>query len=812
MLPRKESRGGLRKLFQRSKVDNLTVTPEEVHRTHSAHQSSTRHLNANPSRNGPSKGIQHSLVATQASSLTPTGSTSSPAHKTRKSNAHSATSTTVNRRPPRQIASLDPLPYFQAIPQAIKYAHLPASTLSADTIIRSNCCGSGLRQADVAPRNIAVLSEGSTSATTASREKSKTRSRGQKWNTVAKAPWTRKVFALTSTGFLLQFSEDGSFDRLPEKMLQLGKDSVAFASDVIPGRHWVLQVSQRMDSDGAPASDARSLFSRLTSRTVDHRRTAISLLLVLNNATEMDAWLAILRREIEALGGEQSVSETGRPGNQSKVIQLCAQPSQGKNYGQDDTQSGDQSPVPPKATTDSSILPTPSGPPTPWSVAARFEECLYSADSILARPSSAHSSTDHRSVSNSAISNDSQQLEQVRHGTNRLSYMSTGQTTLPTSAGTTPTASPTCESVSTIGDLSYVSFRETYNVEKPRKQTLKDRSDSIRLPGSLPLESPGVSMQESSTRSNQAQPTSPPPNFSFPIAYRQRSVTATASAPLPLRIMQTAYKGPNEWHKSSRDGRKPEPLKLHSTPYQNFSGRIVRSTPTGVTFDSVSKTTTSIITMPPIPSTLVSQSDMQSRSTITRSGSLSKRKSFSPPGNLQQQSIHRRFSSIDPSNPITSEACSLLSNEPTVHMGIKRNGSQVQCPKPTIQISEPGSTSTMRCNRRTSSPRPKSLDLHNTSRRSVVMERFDTKSSNQCRPKPFKLPVAPPLSFTRNMAQRQRQSPDATVLASAPDANVRQRTTNQIVAFDIRRRTQGPPIAPPPDCALPPLPAVFAGR
>ena len=35
----------------------------------------------------------------------------------------------------------------------------------------------------------------------------------------------------------------------PEKILALSKDSVAFASDAIAGKHWVLQVSQHADDD-----------------------------------------------------------------------------------------------------------------------------------------------------------------------------------------------------------------------------------------------------------------------------------------------------------------------------------------------------------------------------------------------------------------------------------------------------------------------------------------------------------------------------------------------------------------------------------
>lgn len=52
-----------------------------------------------------------------------------------------------------------------------------------------------------------------------------------------KVEWTRKIFILVTSGYLLQYASAGSFDRVPEKMMKLGKDSVAFASDAIPGKH-----------------------------------------------------------------------------------------------------------------------------------------------------------------------------------------------------------------------------------------------------------------------------------------------------------------------------------------------------------------------------------------------------------------------------------------------------------------------------------------------------------------------------------------------------------------------------------------------
>ena len=213
------------------------------------------------------------------------------------------------RAPTRTSAAWDPPPLFQAWPQAIKHATLAASTLSADVIIRMNNHKRNDSQRDVAQTGEEGGAEQSAAAKKA--EKAKNKHRRQISGSMSKADWTQKIFILVTSGYLLQYAGEGTHDRLPEKMMQLGKESVAFASDAIPGKHWVLQISQAMDADGAPASDPRSLLSRLAFRGSDYRRTATSLLLIMNSAEDMDSWLAIVRREIEALGGKEYVSETG---------------------------------------------------------------------------------------------------------------------------------------------------------------------------------------------------------------------------------------------------------------------------------------------------------------------------------------------------------------------------------------------------------------------------------------------------------------------------------------------------------------------
>lgn len=121
---------------------------------------------------------------------------------------------------------------------------------------------------------------------------------------VSKAECHSKIFVLVQGGYLLQYAGRGSYDRLPEKILPLGKSSVAFASDAIPGKPWVLQVSQRSSSAETGAMDnATSVFLRLSLRGSTARKAVGSLLLVLYSAEEMEAWMSTVRAQIETLGG-----------------------------------------------------------------------------------------------------------------------------------------------------------------------------------------------------------------------------------------------------------------------------------------------------------------------------------------------------------------------------------------------------------------------------------------------------------------------------------------------------------------------------
>ncbi|KAB5576527.1 hypothetical protein GE09DRAFT_954113 [Coniochaeta sp. 2T2.1] len=356
-----------------------------------------------------------------------------------------------------QRAAWDPPPLFQAYPQAIRHVQLPACTLSAEAIIRL-----------YGPKGTSSLRDGfsTTVAEDGVGEKDKSKKRHRRTTSASsfKGDWTTKIFVLVTSGYLLQYAGEGSFDRLPEKMLHLGKDSAAFASDVIPGRHWVLQVTSAMDPDGATAQHSTSIFSRLPFRAVERKQTS-NFLMVFESAEDMEGWIVVLRREIEALGGKKSLSETGKPKVDDKVLHLRAQPSQRTLVVRDPDRF-------------SKVLPQDIAWDRPESLANPGIR-LSAAESDVTRD---QSFDDTSTASN--ISQDGRQLDGLRDSTHRLSYMSSGQRTMLTSTGSSPACSPIRDSFgSQLGDspaLDSPSEGESRPRRRPNASAILDRRQSMQ--------------------------------------------------------------------------------------------------------------------------------------------------------------------------------------------------------------------------------------------------------------------------------------------------------------------------------------------
>jgi len=440
-----------------------------------------------------------------------------------------ANAPTTRQRPapaPRSRGSLatwDPPPLFQAYPQALKHAQLPASTHSADSILRMN-------------ERKQSRDETAQDAEDPSWDKKSDKKKKHRRNlsgSSSKSDWTTKIYVLCTSGYLLQYSGEGSFDRLPEKMLHLGKDSAAFASDVIPGRHWVLQVASVMDSEGTSTTDSRSLFSRLPFRAGE-KRHASNFLMVFESAEEMESWISILRREIEALGGKKNLSETGKPKADDNILQLRAQPSQRTLVVRDPDRF-------------SRII----SQDLPWqdSLAGQGSDDLDGSVTVVESDSPPEQPADDISTTNSVVSHDGRQLENLRDSANRLSYISSGQRTIITSAGSSPACSPTRSSFAS--HVEEVSPRDAMSEARPRPNAaaISDRRQSMQSANpfaDLRMTNGARPHSTYAAPFGEATPLHPViPNFSVPHSSGRRySVTKTPpleSAPFGVAGDQMSY-------------------------------------------------------------------------------------------------------------------------------------------------------------------------------------------------------------------------------------------------------------------------------
>lgn len=232
-----------------------------------------------------------------------------------KSRVRTATSKT-----PVGKSGWKPPPLFQAYPQAIKHACLPLPVPAslADSILRVHATGTrgGVAKDDQSRGSNSLQNDASVgTAGRGIRRKREGREgkhlRSSSGN-VNGMDWTQKIYVLATSGYLLQYSGEGRFDRLPEKIMKLGPKSVAFASDAIPGKPWVLQVSQQLngeDSSITPVGNGKTRFARFGFHRPLTSRLARTLLLVFNNPEEMNSWLVAVRAEIEVRGGKKYASE-----------------------------------------------------------------------------------------------------------------------------------------------------------------------------------------------------------------------------------------------------------------------------------------------------------------------------------------------------------------------------------------------------------------------------------------------------------------------------------------------------------------------
>lgn len=428
---------------------------------------------------------------------------------------------------PEGIAAWNPPPLFQAYPQAVKHAHLPACTVSADVVLRLHTHKSSGSLAGLLSPSAPEAPEDITS------EKPKRRHRRNNSGSASRFEWTSKVYVLVTSGYLLQYAGEGPFNRLPERVLQLGKDSAAFASDAIPGRHWVIQVSSVAEPDRSPSSHS-SLRSRLPFRGQERRHSS-TFLMVFESAVEMDGWITTLRREIEALGGRKVLSETGTPKVGGQDAQPRSQASQRTLIVKDRDRF--------------SRVMTPDN--------TGDQSLAISSPDIHLDPTHDDLNRDQSFDDNSTasfISHEGRQLDALRDSTNRLSFMSSGQRTMVTSPGSSPACSPIRDSFGEFDPMPELPEIEGQPQPRlrPNAMAIIDRRQSLQAINHV-FDMRVASAQAlrpvskySGARQLEAAPSftttqQPTPNFSIPQNQGKRhSFTRTSLGMPPTQVTTTS--------------------------------------------------------------------------------------------------------------------------------------------------------------------------------------------------------------------------------------------------------------------------------
>lgn len=117
---------------------------------------------------------------------------------------------------------------------------------------------------------------------------------------------SRKIFSLTKNGYVLQYSDRGPTDRAPERVQRLTPDTVAIASDFIPGRPYTVLIADSANLDELSRPDPSSLLSKFGLKHGPAKRAIPSTLIVLDSAPHLEEWLSFVRSEVTRLSKEWS--------------------------------------------------------------------------------------------------------------------------------------------------------------------------------------------------------------------------------------------------------------------------------------------------------------------------------------------------------------------------------------------------------------------------------------------------------------------------------------------------------------------------
>lgn len=116
----------------------------------------------------------------------------------------------------------------------------------------------------------------------------------------------RRIFCLTRTGHLLQYADRGLIDRAPEQIQAITRDTYVVASDLIHGRPYVLHVVEPPSNDDYTRPESNSFLSKLGFTKHGSNKKKTACLIILENASEMEEWMTVIRKEIQTQFREYS--------------------------------------------------------------------------------------------------------------------------------------------------------------------------------------------------------------------------------------------------------------------------------------------------------------------------------------------------------------------------------------------------------------------------------------------------------------------------------------------------------------------------
>lgn len=404
----------------------------------------------------------------------------------------------------------DPPPLFQAYPQSVKHGTALAPIMSADMILRSHA------ERKRKQRKL------SASARASGVDRTDEPSSGDEPDELQEVELRKKTYVLATSGYILQYAGEGSFDRLPEKIMPIGQDSAAFASDAIPGKHWVLQVSHALDEKGNPKLGKRSFVKRFGFGGDIKRCSALNFLLVLDHPEDLDSWLSVVKKEFEAWGSKRYQPEsTVSPPADERVQSLHQRPSRRYMVKRDPNQF-------------SSVTKMPS---------IAFDGAMSGVTpaSALRKHSTATQEPVHSpSTSNITTSTDQNRLDRLRNSPS-ITYISPEAKTYTTSRETSPVPSPSRLNFH-VDDFPF--RHEQSEKFEPSVKT------SIQSPAMhLPQETLDQSLPSTLTRPLAAGKSSPgksptaAPNFSVPNFSKRYS--SAHSSPPPLSTASSSTSNPS---------------------------------------------------------------------------------------------------------------------------------------------------------------------------------------------------------------------------------------------------------------------------